>query len=209
MTSSTTTTPQTLTDEVGASTAPGTLLFRWTVVEAFLASGISLQKVDEMRELFELAGHPLTHSSNLKEFIPKIRRKEVALVVAELQGQYFSISFDGTTRLGEVINVCARFIPSGFECVATRLIAVKTAAKHMNAVRLRGSFPKRKRASLRHQSNTQGHRSSGDSTRLPHARIARVRDEAREPHERTYITAPAPSTHTPPKGCLRVVSLRE
>ena len=101
-------------------------------VESFLASGISLHKVDEMREVFELAGHPLTHSSNLKEFIPKVLAKEVALVRAELQGQYFSISFDGTTRLGEVINVCARFVPANFECVATRLTAVKTVAKHMN-----------------------------------------------------------------------------
>eukprot|EP00967_Tisochrysis_lutea_P109097 scaffold169513_cov27-Tisochrysis_lutea.AAC.1 len=66
---------------------------------AFLYSGIPLAKVNEMRALLELIGHPLTDSSHLRSFIPKILSKEVGLLKQELHGQYFSICFDGTTRL--------------------------------------------------------------------------------------------------------------
>jgi len=98
--------------------APATILFRWTIVESFLRCGIALTKVDELRPVFELAGHPLTESSNLKAFIPKILLKEVNLIKSELEDQFMTISFDGTTRLGEAVNLCAGFVVSAcFLCL--------------------------------------------------------------------------------------------
>lgn len=122
--------------EVGSGTAPATILFRWTVVESFLNSGTSLEKVEELRPLFELAGHPLTDHSHLKMFIPKILVKEVDLVRAEIADQYLTISFDGTTRLGEAVNLCARFIPADFSCVANRCLNLSTTATHMDGLGL-------------------------------------------------------------------------
>lgn len=122
--------------EVGSGLPPETILFRWTVVNAFLRSGIALSKVDELREVFELGGHPLTHSSHLKMFIPKILQKEISRVQCEMLNQYFCISFDGTTRMGEAVNICARFVPPDFTAVNTRLLSLVTTAKHMNGVAL-------------------------------------------------------------------------
>eukprot|EP00967_Tisochrysis_lutea_P144069 scaffold268518_cov32-Tisochrysis_lutea.AAC.1 len=108
-------------EEMGSCMAPETLHFRWFVVEAFLHGGIPLTKVDELRKVFELAGHPLTDSSHLKEFIPKILHREVAQVKEELDGLHFTISFDGTTRLGEAVNLVARFVPYDFKFIGNRL----------------------------------------------------------------------------------------
>ena len=54
------------------------------------------------------AGHALTDSSHLKSFIPKILRMEVDLIQSETAGECLCITFDGTTRLGEAVNICAR-----------------------------------------------------------------------------------------------------
>ena len=123
-------------NEAGSATPAEVLLFRWTVVESFLQSGIPLTKVDELRTLLELTGQPLTHRSHLRSFIPKILSKEMDLIKEEINGQYLSISFDGTTRLGEAVNLCARFVPSGFSCIGKRVLALITTATHMNGVSL-------------------------------------------------------------------------
>ena len=46
-----------------------------------------------------------------------------------------SIMFDGTTRLGELMNVVARWCTKDFHLVQ-RLIALRTFAKHLNAQQL-------------------------------------------------------------------------
>ena len=54
----------------------------------------------------------------------------------ELEGQYLTITFDGTTRLGEAVNLCARFVPSNFAFVGNRLLSLTTTAKHMDGMGL-------------------------------------------------------------------------
>jgi hypothetical protein len=65
-------------------------------------------------------------ASHLKIFIPKIEKAELDLLVSELKDQYIGIAFDGTSRLGEAINVTARWCSADFEIVMRFEDAVKT-----------------------------------------------------------------------------------
>ena len=105
-------------------------VYRWRVVESFMFAGIPLAKTDMLRHLLERANYPLTHSSHLgQDYIPLIEEREIKRVVKELLKQHFSLIFDGTTRLGEAINMVTRFITDDFQ-IRQRLVAFKTLAKH-------------------------------------------------------------------------------
>lgn len=121
--------------EVMSSVEPDELVFRYRTTETFLASGTPLSVCDIFRPLLQRAGFALTSSSHLQAFIPKIELEQIELMKSELAGQYITISFDGTARLGEAINVTARWCTSHFTLV-TRLLDFTTLQKHCDAVGL-------------------------------------------------------------------------
>ncbi|KAL1511483.1 hypothetical protein AB1Y20_006281 [Prymnesium parvum] len=96
-----------------------------------LASGTPLSVCDKFRPLLQRAGFALTDSSHLKVFIPRIEETEVKRLKKELDGQYISISFDGTTRLGEAICCTTRWCSATFE-LEKRLLDVTTVEKHVD-----------------------------------------------------------------------------
>ena len=110
-------------------------VFRYRVVETILPSGTPLTVVDMFRPLLQRAGFALTDSAHLQVYIPRIEEKEDTKINVEIAGQYLSIAFDGTTRLGEAINIVARFCSESFE-LKKRLLDFHTLAKHANAVQL-------------------------------------------------------------------------
>lgn len=118
-------------DEVMASMDPDDAVFRYRTVEALLAAGIPLEKLDILRPLLQRSGYSLTDTSNMKMFIPKIEEKESKRLSAELAGNFISIAFDGTTRLGEAICVTGRWCSASFE-LTTRLIDFTTLLKHVD-----------------------------------------------------------------------------
>jgi hypothetical protein len=111
------------------------VVFRYRVVETILPSGTPLTVVDMFRPLLQRAGFALTDSAHLQVYIPRIEEKEDTKINVEIAGQYLSIAFDGTTRLGEAINIVARFCSESFE-LKKRLLDFHTLAKHANAVQL-------------------------------------------------------------------------
>ena len=111
------------------------MVFRYRTVETFLASGTPLSVCDIFRPLLQRAGFALTEHRNLKVFIPRIEEHQIQLLKSELSEQYISVAFDGTTRLGEAINVVGRWCSSNFEIV-NRLLDFTTLEKHVNAVGL-------------------------------------------------------------------------
>ena len=119
-------------DERQGSVDPDAMVFRYRTVETFLASGTPLSVCDIFRPLLERAGFALTDSSNLTFYIPQIESKQIQLVKTALEGQYLSIQFDGTTRLGEAINVVAKWCSSDFKLVK-RLLDFHTLEKHVDA----------------------------------------------------------------------------
>ena len=116
--------------EAGGTTDPDELAFRYRTTETFLASGTPLAKADIFRPLLQRSGHSLTSAVHLQRFIPKIEEAENLKLRAELKGQYISVSFDGTTRLGEAVNTTARWCSDSFE-LEQRLIDFTTFEKHL------------------------------------------------------------------------------
>ena len=119
-------------DEKGSSIDPDEMVFRYRTTETFLASGTPLSVCDLFRPLLQRAGFALTDHSHLKVLIPKIESKQTVLLKSELAEQYISVVFDGTTRLGEAINVVARWCTSDFRLV-NRLLDFTTLEKHVDA----------------------------------------------------------------------------
>lgn len=71
------------------------------------------------RPLLERDGFVLTDYSHMRGYIPMIEAKGFELVKTEVAGRFMSISFDGTSRLGEAISVTGRFISDDFNsCVS-------------------------------------------------------------------------------------------
>ena len=107
-----------------------THVYRWTVMETMMYAGIPYAKVDMLRHLLEREGHALTSSGELAQlYIPQIEEREIKRVVKELLDQHFSLIFDGTTRLGEAINMVTRSITADFQ-IRMRLVAFKTTKVH-------------------------------------------------------------------------------
>lgn len=110
-------------------------LYRYRTVEAFIATGVPLAKIDGLRPLLQRSGYALTDSSHLKQFIPKIEADEMHRLLQEIKGQHVSTSFDGTTRLGEAMNMVNRWCTVDFNLVQ-RLTMFKTVEKHMDNAQL-------------------------------------------------------------------------
>ena len=122
-------------DEAGATLDANVHLMRYRITETFLATGTPLSRADKFRTLLERAGVASTASKNLQQYIPKIEEHEAKLLVDELRGQYTGFSFDGTTRLGEAVNIIARFCTKDFKLVH-RLVGMVTTKLHLNNVQL-------------------------------------------------------------------------
>ena len=124
-------------DERGSSVSPEIVAYRFNVVRAFLAAGIPLAKVDDLRGLLEQSGHPLTAVANLRQLVPKIEAREMSQLMKELDGQYLALAFDGTTRLGEAVNVVGRFCTPDW-VITRRLLRFVTLARHADAAAIAG-----------------------------------------------------------------------
>jgi hypothetical protein len=124
--------PELGTSPEGATLAKETHVYRWRVMESMMYAGIPYAKIDMLRHLLEREGHPLTKATHMGEtYIPQIETLEIKRVVKELLQQHFALIFDGTTRLGEAINMVTRSITDGFT-IRMRLVAFKTTKVHTN-----------------------------------------------------------------------------
>lgn len=113
-----------------------TALFRMRCVECFMGTGTPLKRLDKFRSLLEREGHSLSDSSNMTNmFVPKIHKREIDLLMAEIKNELLSISFDGTTRLGEAINMTVRWCSGSFK-IEQRLAMFVTTEKHCDHMKL-------------------------------------------------------------------------
>ena len=87
---------------------PATQLFRWRLVESSAVNGIALRKLDGMRYLIERGGESMTDSHHLGQFIPQILLREQTTMRCEIKGEYVTLVYDATSRLGEAIATLAR-----------------------------------------------------------------------------------------------------
>ena len=117
-------------DEKSHSVEGDVLVFRFRTMEAFLKAGVAPSVIDMLRPLLQRSGIALTASENLRLFIPKVEKAEIDLLISELRDQYVGIAFDGTTRLGEAINITGRWCSSEFRLVK-RLLDITTLEQHV------------------------------------------------------------------------------
>ena len=119
----------------GTNVSSNDQLYRYRVVESLLAAGIPLEKANHLRVLFERSGRSSVGAQHLKAYIPKIEANERATLVKEIMEMLVMIIFDGTTRIGELMNAVARWISSDFY-IMQRLVSLKTFARHMNGLQI-------------------------------------------------------------------------
>lgn len=99
----------------------------------FLISGTPLNRLSIFRPLLERADMSLTDSSEMAaKYIPHIEAREFIKLNGEIKDSFVGIAFDGTSRLGEAINLTGRLCSKDF-VLATRLLRYVTAKKHLNA----------------------------------------------------------------------------
>lgn len=119
-------------DSANASLSEDVHIYRWRVMETLLYAGVPHSKIDMIRPLLEREGHALTNSKHMASFyIPHIEERETKRVVHELAGQYFTLVFDGTTRLGEAVNFVTRSMTDDFQ-IRMRLVAFRTTKVHLS-----------------------------------------------------------------------------
>lgn len=111
------------------------LLFRYQVVVVFMASGTPLERAPFFRTLLERSRITVGDVSNLKMFIPRVEENEKERLTKEISSQWVSSQFDGTTRLGEAINLVNRWCTVDFE-LRQRLTLFQTTLKHVNSQQL-------------------------------------------------------------------------
>lgn len=92
-------------------------------------SGTPLQRLEFFRPMLERDGLSLSDHSHMRSYIPKIEAAEFCILKKEIKGQYLSVSFDGTSRLGEAVNITGRWCTSSFE-IENRLLRFLTAKHH-------------------------------------------------------------------------------
>lgn len=105
-------------------------MYRAKVVENFLQAGIPLVKIDSLRDLLEENSLRLTHSSHLADYIPPLLKKEKVSIRQEVENTAVSVTFDGTTRLGEALAVVIRYL-SGWT-IKQKLVRVSMLAKSLS-----------------------------------------------------------------------------
>ena len=115
----------------GESLPDNQQVYRVKVVRNFLSAGVPLNKIPLFRELLEENGLRLTDRRRMSDLVPFILSQEKEMLKNDLAEKCLSITFDGTTRLGEVFVIMVRFVDPNW-CIYQRLIRVQILAKSLS-----------------------------------------------------------------------------
>ena len=114
----------------GETLPDATKVFRVKIVSTLLRAGISLNKIDDLRELLEEGGYHLSSSSNMRQLVPFILSEEINKVKQEISGRSVSIIFDGTTHVAEAFVLILRFIGDNWE-LKQRVVSFRLLSKSL------------------------------------------------------------------------------
>ena len=98
-------------------------------------AGVALFKAGMLRTLLERSGHSCTAGNHLAQFIPKVEQREIDVIREEIEDQYVHSMFDGTSRLGELMNNVLRYCDTDFT-LHQRLVLLITYEKHLTGVQI-------------------------------------------------------------------------
>ena len=105
-------------------------IYRFKVVRVFLCTATPLNKLHHFRGLLEENALRLTDRQQMAVIVPLILANEKSLIKQEISDKYLSITFDGTTRLGEAFALVVRFVDNEWQ-VKERLIRMRSLAKSL------------------------------------------------------------------------------
>ena len=80
---------------------------------SLMKAGISLGKIDKLREIFEESGYSLSSSTHLRQLVPFVLHEEIMKIKQEISGRPVAIIFDGTTHrihVAEAFVLVLRFV---------------------------------------------------------------------------------------------------
>ena len=118
-----------------SSVRPEVHTLRYRTVETFLRSGTPLDRLHFFQPLIERSNVTLVDVSHMRMYIPQIESREFDLLKSEVRDRFVSIAFDGTSRLGEAINLTCRWCSDDFR-ICQRLVRFATTMLHMNSSQL-------------------------------------------------------------------------
>ena len=113
-------------------------LFRYHLVETCLKAGmhVPIAKIDCMKPFLEKCGYRLTASGYLSETIPLVLVKEKETLKTDISyADEFSVMFDGSSRLGEVLAIVLRYINTKWN-IQQRLLKLETLATSLKSEEL-------------------------------------------------------------------------
>ncbi len=102
-------------------------MFRVKVVSAFLRAGVLLNKLHHFREVLEQHAFKLADKRGMYDLIPFLLADETKQIKAEIEGRNVSITFDGTTWLGEAVAIVVRFVVEW--SIEQRLVCIQLLVK--------------------------------------------------------------------------------
>lgn len=85
-------------------------VYRVKVVQTFLRAGVLFNKINIFRPLLEENAFRLCVTRHLLDLVPFILTEERKILKIEIKDKYISVTFDGTTRLREVLAIVVLFI---------------------------------------------------------------------------------------------------
>ena len=94
-----------------------------------MKAGVPISKLEYFRDILEENSLRLTERSHMLDFVPFILEEEKSCIKKEIKGKHLSIIYDGTTRLGKVLAIVARYVHEWD--IQQRLIRLQFLAKSM------------------------------------------------------------------------------
>ena len=115
----------------GATLGEQTDLFRLETVSVFMQCGLPLSKIDGLRDyLQKYAKMQLTDQSHMRPYVTLVREIERNRVKQSLKkAKYFSVIFDGSSRVDEVLAVILRYVTTGNSIIRVYCIIQLTNIK--------------------------------------------------------------------------------
>lgn len=105
---------------------------RYEVVQYFMNAGLAFSAIDKLRPILTKPETPITNSCHMaREYVPLVHQAEMRKIKDEIQGQFLGVIFDGTSRMGEVVAIVARWCDESF-VLHQRAVSAPTLKTHAN-----------------------------------------------------------------------------
>ncbi len=122
--------------QTGETLDPLLWVYRLDFLSAVMASGVPKSSLDGLRDTIEkYSGMTMTNTSKLSEFIPKMLELEETKLVKEIQTNFLTVIFDGSSAEDEVFCVVFRWTTPELKII-TRLADMKLYVGSFNTDKL-------------------------------------------------------------------------